>query len=97
MLPFLYIAERDGWHHLVTDDESWFFFNTLPRRMWILSRDNMVTKPRHDIQSKQSMFAIIWNPNGLSLANRLPSGTKMNNDYFVTNIFISLEQAIFYR
>jgi hypothetical protein len=22
MLPFLYAAERDGWHHLVTGDES---------------------------------------------------------------------------
>jgi hypothetical protein len=27
MLPFLYAAERDGWHHLVTGDESRFFFN----------------------------------------------------------------------
>jgi hypothetical protein len=22
MLPFLHAAERDGWHHIVTDDES---------------------------------------------------------------------------
>jgi hypothetical protein len=33
MLPFLHAAEHDGWHHLVTDDESWFFFDTSPRRM----------------------------------------------------------------
>jgi hypothetical protein len=33
MLPFLHAAERDGWHHLVTGDESWFFFNTFSRRM----------------------------------------------------------------
>jgi hypothetical protein len=25
MLPLLYAAERNGWHHLVTGDESWFF------------------------------------------------------------------------
>jgi hypothetical protein len=25
MLPFLHAAERDGWHHIVIDDESWFF------------------------------------------------------------------------
>jgi hypothetical protein len=54
MLPFLYVAERDGWHHLVTDDESWFFFNILSRRMWMLSSDNVITKSRHDIQTENS-------------------------------------------
>jgi hypothetical protein len=53
MLPFLHAAERDSWHHLVTGDESWFSLNTLPRRMWTLSRDDLVTKPRLDIQSKE--------------------------------------------
>jgi hypothetical protein len=33
IVPFLYAAQRDGWHYLVTDDESWFFFNTLSRRI----------------------------------------------------------------
>jgi hypothetical protein len=33
MLPFLHAAERDGWHHLVTGDESWSFFDTSSRRM----------------------------------------------------------------
>jgi hypothetical protein len=52
MLPFLDAAQRDGWHYLMTDDESWFVFNTSPRRMWILSRDDVATKSRLDIQSK---------------------------------------------
>jgi hypothetical protein len=51
MLLFLHVIERDGWHHLVTGNESWFFFNILPSRMWTLSRDDVVTKPRLDIQS----------------------------------------------
>jgi hypothetical protein len=33
MLPFLYAAQHDGWHHTVTGDKSWFFFNILSRRM----------------------------------------------------------------
>jgi hypothetical protein len=33
MLPLLHIAQRNSWHHLVTGDESWFFFDTSPRRM----------------------------------------------------------------
>jgi hypothetical protein len=38
ILPLLDVAERDGWHHLVTDNESWFFFKISPCRMWTLSR-----------------------------------------------------------
>jgi hypothetical protein len=51
-LLFLHIAERDDWHHLVTRDEWWFFLNTSPCRMWILSRDDLVEKPRLNFQSK---------------------------------------------
>jgi transposase len=97
MLPFLDAAQRDGWHHLVIGDESWFFFNTSSRRMWTLSRDDVVTKPRLDIQSKKFMLTIIWNPSGFYVFDRLPNDIKMNSTYFVTNMFTPLEQAIFPR
>jgi hypothetical protein len=58
ILPFLHTAERDIWHHLVTGDESWFFLDTLPRRMWTLSKDDVITKPKLDIQSKKYKFTI---------------------------------------
>jgi hypothetical protein len=52
MLPFLLAVERDGWHHLVASDELYFFLDISLRRMWTLSRDDVVTKQRLDIQSK---------------------------------------------
>jgi hypothetical protein len=91
MLPFLHVAERHDWHHLVTDDELWFCYNISPRRMWTLSRDDVVTKPRHEIQSNKLMFTIIWNPSGFYVIDRLPNHRKMNSAYFVTNIFIPIE------
>jgi hypothetical protein len=97
ILLVLYAAERDSWHHLVTSDESWFFLNISPRRMWTLSRYDIVTKSRLDIQSKQFMFTIMWNPSGFYVVDRLPNDIKMNNDYFVTNTIIPLEQVIFPR
>jgi hypothetical protein len=97
MLPFLSAAERDGWHHPITGDESWFFLNTSPRRMWTLSRDDVVTKPRLDIQSKKFMFTIMWNSNGFYVVDRLPNDTKMSSAYFLTNVLIPLEEAIFPR
>jgi hypothetical protein len=95
MLPFLYVAQRNGWRHFVTGDESWFVFHTSPRRIWMLSRDNVVTKLRQQIQSKKFMFMIIWNPSGLYVVNRFPNDTKMNSAYFVTNMLIPIEEVIF--
>jgi hypothetical protein len=65
--------------------------------MWTLRRDEVVTKPRFDIQSKKFMFTITLNPNDFYIVDRLPNNTKMNSAYFVTNIFILFEQAIFPR
>jgi hypothetical protein len=97
MLSFLQIVKRDGWYHFVTDNDSWFFFNTLPRHMSILSRDDVITKSRLDIQSKKLLFRIIWNPSDFYIVDRLLNDMKMNSDYFVTNILIPFEQVIFSR
>jgi hypothetical protein len=43
------------------------------------------------------MFMIIQNLSGFSIINRLPNDTRMNSDYFVINILILFEQAIFPR
>jgi hypothetical protein len=91
MLPLLYAAQRDDWHHLVTGDDSRFFLDTSPRRMWTLERDNVATKPRQQIQRKEFMFTIIWNLTGFYFVDRLQNDAEMNSDYFVTNILISLE------
>jgi hypothetical protein len=63
--------------------------------MWTLSRDDVAPKPRQQIQSKKFMFTIIWNPTGFYVVDRFPNDIKMNSDYFVTNILISLEQMTF--
>jgi hypothetical protein len=97
MLPFLSAAERNSWHRFMTGDESRFFLNTSLRRMWALSRDHVVTKPRLDIQSKKFMLTITWNPNGFHAVDRLPNDMKMNSAYFLTNVLIILEDAIFAR
>jgi hypothetical protein len=43
------------------------------------------------------MFTIMWNLSGFYVVDRLSNDTKMNSDYFVTNILIPLEQVIFPR
>jgi hypothetical protein len=41
------------------------------------------------------MLTIIWNPRGFYVVDRLPNDMKMNSAYFVTNVLILLEEAIF--
>jgi hypothetical protein len=76
ILLFLHVAERDSWHHLVTGDELLLFLDTSPCRIWTLSRDDVITKPRHDIQSKLFMFTIIWNPTASMLLTSSQMITK---------------------
>jgi hypothetical protein len=95
MIPILAAVAHDGWHHLVTGDESWFFLSYSPRRMWTLSRDDVATKPKHDICTQKFMFTMIWNPRRFQVVDKLPTATKMNSGYFITNILELLEQKIF--
>jgi hypothetical protein len=95
MLPLLHAAQRDGWHHLVSGDESWFFFDTSPRRIWTLSRDDVATKPRQQIQSKKCIFMIISHRTGFGVIDRLPKDAKMNSAYFITGMLTPVEETIF--
>jgi hypothetical protein len=63
--------------------------------MWTLSRDDIATKPKQDIRPQKVMFTVIWNPLGFQVVDQLPTGTKMNSNYFATNIIEPLKQKIF--
>jgi histone-lysine N-methyltransferase SETMAR len=95
MILVLTAAARDGWHHLVTGDESWFFFTYSPRRMWILTRDDMATKRRPDIHTKKSMFTVLWNPLGFCVVDTLRTDAKKESDYFTTNVLAAVERKVF--
>jgi hypothetical protein len=41
------------------------------------------------------MITVTWNPLGFHVVDKLPTGAKMNSDYFVPNILEPLEQRIF--
>jgi hypothetical protein len=45
----------------------------------------------------KTMFTIMWNPSGFYVVDKLLNNSKMNRNYFVTNISIPFEQAIFPR
>jgi hypothetical protein len=90
MTPVLETAAKDGWHHLVTRDESWFFQSYSPRRARTFTRDSVVIKPK---QAK-FMFMVMWNLLGFHVTVKLPTGARMNNEYSITNILARLEKTL---
>jgi hypothetical protein len=92
MIPDLEAASRDAWQHFVTGDESWFFLEQSPHRMWCLARDDVSTIVRRGIQTQQFMFTIMWNPRGFHIVNQLPRDIKMDRDYFTTNALALLRE-----
>jgi hypothetical protein len=63
--------------------------------MWTLSQDDVATKLKHDIRTQKFVFTVTWNALGFQVVDKLPTGIKMNSDYFITNILDPLEQKIF--
>jgi hypothetical protein len=60
--------------------------------MWCLARDNVSTIVRRGIQTQKAMMAIMWNPRGFHVVDHLPSDTKMDGDYFTTNVLAPLRE-----
>jgi hypothetical protein len=63
--------------------------------MWVLSRDDVVIKPKRVIDTKTFMATIIWNLHGFRVVDLLPDGSKFNMTYFLDNIVAPLQSVIF--
>jgi histone-lysine N-methyltransferase SETMAR len=83
LIPDLEAARKDGWKHLVTRDESWFFLLSVPRRMWLWPKMKWqqkvkpMSKPKYScLQScgihMGSMLSIGWRLGPKSTAHTIP-------------------------
>jgi hypothetical protein len=63
--------------------------------LWTLTRDDVATKPKHNIQTEKFMFAIFWSPIGFPVVGKLATGAKMDRDYYITSLLAQLERKIF--
>jgi hypothetical protein len=58
----------------------------------MLARDEVVTKPRRNIQIAKFMFTAMWNPLAFQVTGNFPTGARMNSEYFATDIPAQLEK-----
>jgi hypothetical protein len=92
MIPYLEAVSRDGWQYFVTGHESWFFLDQSLHWMWCLARDAVSTVVRRDTHIQRFIFTIMWIPRRFQVVNQLSSDTKLDSDYFSTNMLASLRE-----
>jgi hypothetical protein len=88
--------QRDRtWRDIVTGDDSWSYLSTDYEFVWLPldAKDEKVPeREQRTIQSKNSMFTIVWNPRGFHLIKVLENGRKFNAGYYIAEILEPLSR-----
>lgn len=86
LIEVLKKAKKNGWHFIVTGDESWFFYRTPGGRIWLREGDEPPTTARLDKNEQKIMVTIFINPDGLQIIDACDSTDSFNSQYFIANI-----------
>jgi hypothetical protein len=95
MIPVWTAAARDGWHHLVTGDESRFFFPIVHAECRPSSEMTSLQSRVPIFERNLCMFTVIRNLLGFCVLDKLSSGAKIDSDSFPPNLLRPLEQKVF--
>ena len=80
--------------NIITGDESWYYWSYDHSSQWSTSRDLVPTRALKKIDSKKSMFTLIFSGLGLLLLDILPKGCNMNSHYFCDTILEGTNKAV---
>jgi histone-lysine N-methyltransferase SETMAR len=94
LLEALMEDAENNFVNIVTGDESWYYWSYAHTSQWSPSRDNVPTRTQQKIDSKKSMFTLIFSGHGLLALVDLPKGQKLNSQYFCDVVLTRTQQAI---
>jgi histone-lysine N-methyltransferase SETMAR len=80
--------------NIITADESWYYWFCPPTFQWRTSRDLVPTRPLQKIDSRKSMFALIFSDHGLSAFDKLPKECKMNSQCFCDVVLEDAKRSV---
>jgi hypothetical protein len=95
MLTALQVQEHDQWHNVITGDESWFYFEYVPDRLWISSLVNAPDVPNRTIATEKHIVTVFWNPDGFRVVTILPKGASFNTAWFIDGNLLPLRDQFF--
>jgi hypothetical protein len=83
MLPKLRAYAHNGWHKIVTGDESWFYHEYVREGIWTAMDDNAPEVANRTIASQKSMSTVLWNPDGFQAVTILPTRQSFTAPWFI--------------
>lgn len=94
LLNILLEHKKTNFAHIITLDESWFYFRYQAKAMFAPSPEKVPPRISNKISSKKCMITIAFSGNRLYCLDGLPKGTKFNQDYFIENILSTIVENI---
>jgi hypothetical protein len=92
LLQALRNDQSQNFSHIMTGDESWFYYNYESPTMFARARDEVVPRVSPTIGSPNMMAIIFFTANGLVKLVSVPQGQKYNKEYFINEISEGINQ-----
>jgi hypothetical protein len=86
----LKIPEQDQqyeFEHILTGDESWFFFEYFRHSCWAVNPDDAPKIPKQEIQSERCLMSIIWGSTGIKSLPSVPKDMEYNSAFLLNQLF----------
>lgn len=90
LLKVLNEAARDDFKFLVTGDESWFFYETPTRGLWLPEDAEAPEGQKATHYAPKTMIVVFWNVHGPLVIEAVPCGASATGEYFKNEIIAKL-------
>ena len=97
LLDVLDEAKRTNFHFLITGDESWFFYASPHKGLWLPEGAEPLEAQRPSHYSKKTMVTIFWGVNGPVAVEILPTGQKWTAEYFIGTVVPQIVESDAYQ
>jgi hypothetical protein len=82
LLEVVHHAKETNFEHLLTGDESRFYYEYLHDLAWAPSRATLPTRTSKKIQTRKYVISIIWLMSGIHSLLALPAGVPYDAEFF---------------
>jgi hypothetical protein len=92
--PKLRAHAHDNRRHLITGEESWFYYEYVRDRIWTARDENTPDVENRTIASTKTTLTVRWNPHGFRVVTVLPPGESFNVLWFIDQNLVPLVQFL---
>jgi hypothetical protein len=94
LLKTLKVDAKNNFVNIITGDGSWYYWSYEHQSQWSTSRATVPTRTLQNIDTKESMFALIFSGYGLLTLNQLSKRQNMNSQYCCDVVLQETREAL---